>query len=207
MEDSKEKGNSYPKCDDDKEGDGNLSTILLDMDNTLVDWDEKFLRLWFEDEECKDFDCKSLVTNRKNYMLQDCLPPHLRKSAYKQANKVGYYTDLKPFPGSIEAVRKMSEIGHQVFFVTVPNASQPSSAMEKMSWIGENIGEDYISKLILTFDKTVVKGEYLIDDKPLIVGSGKPTWKHIVYDQPYNQHVEGYRLKDWSQWQEVIKSI
>ena len=39
-------------------------------------------------------------------------------------------------------------------------------------------------------DKTLVRGDVLIDDKPHVTGSNAPTWQHLLYDAPYNRDIE-----------------
>ena len=43
--------------------------------------------------------------------------------------------------------------------------------------------------MILTKDKTLVRGEVLIEDKPNIIGGVSPVWKHIFYDALYNRNI------------------
>jgi hypothetical protein len=41
-----------------------------------------------------------------------------------------------------------------------------------------------VNRVILTHDKTLVRGDVLIDDKPGITGNMIPAWKHLVFDSP-----------------------
>merc|ERR1712048_684490 len=47
----------------------------------------------------------------------------------------------------------------------------------------------WLKRLILTCDKTTVRGDFLIDDKPSICGSQQPLWTQIIFDAPYNRDV------------------
>ena len=40
----------------------------------------------------------------------------------------------------------------------------------QFAWIEEHLGEDWLDKIIITKDKTVVNGHVLIDDRPNIKG-------------------------------------
>lgn len=67
------------------------------------------------------------------------------------------------------------------------------------------MGKEWVKRIILTLDKTMVTGDYLIDDKPHITGcESSPTWTHILYDQPYNKEVNKPRIVNWTQWREII---
>lgn len=57
--------------------------------------------------------------------------------------------------------------------------------------------------MIVTKDKTLVHGDLLIDDKPRVTGTRSPAWQHVLYDQPYNRHVDAQRMT-WSTWREVL---
>jgi hypothetical protein len=48
--------------------------------------------------------------------------------------------------------------------------------------------------VILTRDKTLVRGDVLVDDKPEIGGLATPHWRHLLYDQPYNRNSPGPRM-------------
>ncbi|KAF4692003.1 putative tubulin polyglutamylase ttll9 [Perkinsus olseni] len=65
---------------------------------------------------------------------------------------------------------------------------------------GRVVSTDFLRKLILTKDKTIIKADALIDDKPEITGSEDPPLfgRHVVFTQPYNKYVEtGDRLDGW----------
>jgi 5'-nucleotidase len=57
--------------------------------------------------------------------------------------------------------------------------------------------------VILTRDKTLVRGDILVDDKPTIAGLATPLWRHILFDQPYNRHFPTLRL-NWFTWREIL---
>merc|ERR1719487_2609385 len=49
-------------------------------------------------------------------------------------------------------------------------------------------------------------GDVLIDDKPEVKGKMGGMWEHIIFDAPYNQEVEGDRLRlhAWTDWKGVL---
>lgn len=67
-------------------------------------------------------------------------------------------------------------------------------AAEKYAWVRQHFGPEWLNRMILTVDKTTVRGDVLIDDKPKIVGVQHPTWRHLLFNAPYNQTV-GLRLE------------
>ena len=61
----------------------------------------------------------------------------------------------------------------------------------------EHLGFDWTARVMLTKDKTLVRGDILIDDKPEISGSLSPVWQHWLYDAPYNRHINTPRRIRW----------
>ena len=62
-------------------------------------------------------------------------------------------------------------MGHEVFICTAPLTNYENSVLEKYKWVEKNFGHEWIKKIILTKDKTLIKGDILIDDNPEIFGS------------------------------------
>jgi 5'-nucleotidase len=118
----------------------------------------------------------------------------------------GFYSRLSMIAGARRALREMKADGHDVRIVTSPWISNPTCASDKLNWIERKYGSDWAARVIITVDKTLVRGDILIDDKPQITGSERPTWEHVVFDQPYNRDVaDKRRLVDWANWRELVK--
>jgi 5'-nucleotidase len=77
---------------------------------------------------------------------------------------------------------------------------------EKYAWVEQHLGAEFVQRIVLTRDKTLVHGDVLIDDKPEIGGLRKPDWRHLIYDQPWNRHVDGPRLT-WADWRERLAVV
>jgi 5'-nucleotidase len=62
-----------------------------------------------------------------------------------------------------------------------------------------------MARLIITRDKTHVKGKLLVDDKPFVTGTGIPSWEHVVFTAPYNLALtDRKRLSSWNDWRKVL---
>lgn len=117
----------------------------------------------------------------------------------------GFYRHLKPLPGAKQALKAAVKAGHDVRIVSSPYISNPTCASDKIDWIVQHYGKHWANRLILTNDKTVVHGDFLIDDKPVITGSMEPTWEHIVFgDYAYNVGASGLRLRSWDNFEKTI---
>jgi 5'-nucleotidase len=80
---------------------------------------------------------------------------------------------------------------------------------EKYDWISCHLGDEWCHRVIITRDKTLIKGDILIDDKPQVTGlNEKPAWKHVVFSQSYNTNVKGkMRLDSWEMWKETLSKV
>lgn len=114
------------------------------------------------------------------------------------------YRDLPVIPGAREGLEFLVRAGHDVFLCSTPAATNAQCASNKLAWVREHLGEQWVDRTVLTADKTIVFGDYLIDDKPEITGFRKPTWEHIVFDATYNQETKGQRLKEWKDVCELL---
>jgi len=113
-------------------------------------------------------------------------------------NEPHFYLNLEPIEGAVEAFHKTIEAGHQVNIVTSPWWSNPTCLQDKSDWVAKYLGEEYRHLLIFTGDKTAIRGDFLVDDKPHIKGSYSPSWEQILFDQPYNREVTHlHRITSW----------
>lgn len=116
----------------------------------------------------------------------------------------GFYRELRAIPGARQALKQMVRDGHDVRIVTSPWLSNPTCASDKIDWVVRRYGRQWAHRVILTMDKTVVRGDILIDDKPKVTGSMTPEWEHVYFTQPYNLNEEGRRVNNWRDWEGVV---
>jgi 5'-nucleotidase len=191
------------------------TTVLLDMDGVLVDWDAGFRKEWarFGHDPSK-------IDRAKSYAMEECVDPELRDAAVAVMSQPGFFRDLPPMEGAVKAVEDMIERGFSVLICTSPLPCNPTCPQDKIEWVRRHLGHiefrqpgDTTKRLaaqdiiVMTRDKTFVMGDVLIDDKPVIKGCMRPTWEHIVFGAPYNElkpDDERLRFEDWSSWQGVL---
>jgi len=77
--------------------------------------------------------------------------------------KKDFFLDLEPVPGAKSAVFQLMKMGFDVWILSQPFALDPSSYIQKAEWIGLHFPQLY-NKIILTQDKGLNVGDYLIDD-------------------------------------------
>ncbi|BAM83061.1 hypothetical protein CYME_CMT031C [Cyanidioschyzon merolae strain 10D] len=181
--------------------------ILIDMDNTIVSFDDAFVKRWKELDPHAD---EALIRKRQHFELEENLPPEARAIAEKIMGEPGFYASFRPLEGAIVALRAMIDRSWEVRLCSAPHPLQWEDCVrDKYSWVREHLGSDWLHRIMIVRDKTCVRGSVLIDDKPSISGFyPDPEWLHVVFDQPYNRDVEARaRLSHWSQWEEVLTPI
>ena len=85
-------------------------------------------------------------------------------------------------------------------------------AAEKYAWVERHLGAEWKGRILITSDKTLVRGDVLIDDKPLITGAeASPAWAHLLFDAPYNRpealppEDARVRLARWADWRPAVE--
>lgn len=177
--------------------------ILIDQDNVLSDFEKQFLVKWREQYPELPY---IPFEKRNTFKIYDQYSPKYKSLIRSIYRAKGFYRSLPLVEGGIEALVEMSELGNNVFICTSPLSLYENCVLEKYEWVEEHLGPEWIKKIILTKDKTLVKGDILIDDKPEITGVQTPIWEHIIYDRPYNKYINSKRRLNWKNWKEVLLS-
>ena len=175
--------------------------ILIDMDGVLCDFDGEFLKRWRERHPEKFY---VPFEQRTTFYVRDSYPEELRPLVTEILLESSFFREMMPMDGAKEALEEMKNMGLEVFICTSPLTTYKNCVREKYEWVENHLGADWVNRIILTKDKTIVKGDFLIDDKPEIIGlESTPSWEHIIYDRPYNREVNKKRLV-WANWKQVL---
>ena len=174
--------------------------ILVDMDGVIADFDGEFLRRWRARYPDKLY---YPLEERTCFYVKDQYPDELKPLVAEILLESNFFRDMMPMEGAIEAMHEMERMGLDVFICSSPFSTYQNCVLEKYLWVENTLGADWVKKIILTKDKTLVRGDYLIDDKPLITGIETPCWEQILYDRPYNREVNKRRLT-WQNWKDVL---
>lgn len=91
----------------------------------------------------------------------------------------GLYINLKPIEGAIEAFQWLaSQPTLDVYILTAPSIKNPHSYSEKRQWVEKHLGIDAVNKLIISPNKGLNKGHYLVDDQ--VRGKGQENFEGIL---------------------------
>jgi len=175
--------------------------ILVDMDGVLANFDKAVIAILRQ--EYPEIPVVE-PSDRKSFYLADDYPDEYRETIESIYVRPGFYKNLPPFSGAIDAVNLMDNMGFNVFICTSPLTEYKNCVGEKYEWVHTHLGDKFVKRVILTKDKTLVRGTILIDDKPHITGGLIPEWKHVIFDAPYNRHANGFHRITWGNWQDIL---
>lgn len=148
--------------------------LLVDLDGVTVDFTGSV--------------CKAHNKLTGDSLSPDDLDQHdyskfgIRKTTWQQP---GFFYDLEPYPGAVEALWKAQQNGHKLWIVT-NSMNVGFVEADKKQWVEENI--PFVRGLIFTDKKHLVPGDMLIDDCPEYLENYPGTTVKI--NRPYNRHVK-----------------
>ena len=158
------------------------SVILVDLDNTVVNMTQAMA------EYASRHSTKSINYFSSSHKVNDWHPEVKLSNAFHEE---GFFLNMKPFDDAIDALNLLAE-KHTIVIATSPRSDLfKTSAKEKTEWIRKHmpmIGNKP-TRVIFCDDKTMLRGDFLIDDNPEITNgifSETRTWEHVVFLQTYN---------------------
>jgi 5'(3')-deoxyribonucleotidase len=112
--------------------------LYIDMDNVLVDFQSGIDRM-------------SLQLQTEFETRLDEVP--------------GIFGLMKPIPGAIEAFKQLS-FKFDTYILSTAPWENPSAWYDKLIWVKKNLGAVAYKRLILTHHKNLLRGDFLVDDRP-----------------------------------------
>ena len=204
--------NQYSTASARVNDDGGIKRVLVDLDNTVVNWDREFIKRFSMRNVMSPDEVQTIVENRTCYEIEKNFAENLQETVLDVVAEPGFYASLEPYEGAIEALKAMASSPKiDVRIVTSPHPTCPGQCSnEKYDFVVKHLGKDWVDKLIIARDKTVVLGDFLIDDKPKITGSNSnPTWKQVHFLQSYNRDFVATQsnaksMAKWNDWTRVL---
>jgi len=96
----------------------------------------------------------------------------------------GFFGEAPPYPGAIEAIQCLWNLNHTIYFAStpIPSAFCPK---EKYDWVEHYLPEIGRENVILGWNKGLLRGDALVDDKPenLLKFKGMK----VLMDRPWNR--------------------
>ncbi len=171
------------------------------MDGVVCDYTERMLELATERFNLPRLRAESI----SDFYTERAFPPLFQAPVDELSLEESFFLDLDPIPGSKEAIGEMlNNPNLSVWICSSPKKTSDFCHSEKFLWLRKHFGQKFAERLILTRDKTLVFGDYLIDDKPIICGEKEPSWEHVIFDRPYNRDTQEKKRLTWENWKEVL---
>ncbi len=80
-------------------------------------------------------------------------------------SQYGFFAHLNPIEGALAAAEAiMNSPKYTPFILTAPSVKNPLCYTEKRVWVEQHLGMQWVRRLIISPDKSLLKGDYLIDD-------------------------------------------
>lgn len=177
--------------------------LLVDMDGVIADFEKGFFDAWTAKYPNK---MRIPLEQRITFHVEEQYPAELKPLARAVYEQKGFFASLAPISGGLDALNELA-IHNEVFICTSPISTYQHCVPEKYEWVEKHLGKDWVKKIIVTKDKTVVRGNFLIDDRPKIDGLDNPSWEHILYDQPYNRSVHNKCRLTWDKYKDVLGEV
>ena len=178
--------------------------LLVDQDGVLADFDTPLfdaIRSHFPDQP----DPGSL--HRVEHKITPHYPDEVQQEIRQIYREPNFYRRLPVMPSAHEAMKALEQAGWLVSVCTSPPRNAPYAASEKIQWLEDHFGAAFAQRAIITRDKTLVRGTYLIDDKPDVTGAMTPTWRQLVYRAPFNtDHADAIDWRDQASWQWLLEA-
>lgn len=182
-------------------------TLLLDMDGPLADFDGLFWDRCMEAGYTMDVEGRHQQAAR--FFTEHMPDVHEREAARAWVDGPGWFDQLPVTEGAQEAVEQLLRWpGLDVWVCTKPIHYHATQRDEKATWLRRHF-PDLVPRLIIAGDKSMVRGDYLLDDAPEMDHAAVATWKPILFRAPYNGSGSewgglGLPRYDWSMGVEAL---
>jgi 5'(3')-deoxyribonucleotidase len=177
--------------------------IAVDVDNVICNLQEVVVKLFnnrygasYTLNDFIKYDVMNVLPTQDGIVMRDMYSEH------------GLYDKVKPIPGAQEAMRKLINMGHQVYLVT---DAIPNTYAEKVTFIQRYF--DFIDKshIVSMAHKHLFKCDILIEDNldNLLAGHH---YERICLNYPWNQSKKDYvygihRCYNWDDIMATINKI
>ena len=99
--------------------------------------------------------------------------------------------------GAVEGLNRLWQVA-EVWICTKPLEVNPTCRDDKAKWLETYFGEDWLDRLIITPNKSMVRGDILLDDAPHIDWLEHAVWHSVIFPTTWND--EGSKWAGMPRW-------
>lgn len=159
--------------------------VLLDMDGPLADFDAQFHDRCVANGWTLDIDHPRDSIRR--FMTEHLPDPRERALARRMVDtdRTWFYT-LPLTRGAPAGVTALEEAGADLWVVTKPLELNPGCRDGKGAWLRRHFPQ-LERKLIIAPDKSMVRGDVLVDDAPALKWLPAASWTPVIFPAGFNR--------------------
>ena len=109
-------------------------------------------------------------------------------------SQYGFFLNLEPIDGAIDAMCILAD-KYDVWILTRPSVNNVMCYSEKAQWIKNHLGFDMQVKTIICTDKSLLKGDLLIDDQTCH-GQSEFEGRHLHF-----------ATEDYPDWKSILNEL
>ena len=155
--------------------------FLIDMDGVIADFEQGFVNAWRERYPDRFY---IEPEKRTTFYADEDYPSAWSGDIDDIVSGERFFADLPVINGAVEALNLLVAQGHEVRICTAPfHRAMQNCINGKVEWLERELGDEWLKRTIITRDKSLVHGDFLIDDKPNIQNAGahEPSWEHVLF--------------------------
>ena len=180
--------------------------ILVDLDNTGTQFDEYFIERWKAEYPNRHV---VQMPERKSFKIEGDYPAEWKPDLRRITGAEGFIANVPPMEGFVQAMHEMAAASYDVRICTSPMSQYHPNIKEKYDWVLKHFDKEWLDRIILAKDKTLIRGNLLIDDNHDVKGAHTPMWTQVIFDRPYSSTAppEIRRLARWPNWKTDLEGL
>lgn len=175
-----------------------MALVFLDVDGVTLDLGTEWLNRYNEDYNDK-------LTNEHitRWATHEFVKPECGRKIYDYLLMPDLYDNVQPIAGAREGVEILKGAGHRVVFLSSGIHRGKYLRLKQLGFL--NREDDYIC----AHDKSLVSGDYLVDDGVHnIIAFRKTRGIPVLFDAPHNQlSFQELRAMNWTDVTSMIEKV
>mgnify|MGYP005609206637 CR=1 FL=1 len=178
--------------------------LLVDMDGPLAGLDDSFF------EKCSlngwnlDIDCVASQTRR--FISEHVSDPDHHRQSLELLDAPWFFRELPVVPGAREGIDALLSADLEIWLCTKPLETSNTSRDEKAAWVHEHFPE-FDGKILMVPDKSLAKGDVLLDDAIPLNWLGRSYWTPMVFTMPYNGEGSVWEKLPHFSWSDPVDGL